>query len=116
MGFLASIIENSTYAWEALKLPFTITIWQHTYNMTPMLIIQETADAYGLLCVSIIFLSAQIFLRNSMLSVFLRSLNSSGKSSTDNRVKPLSTNTSAASQLLSLLASTISAIKSKMRP
>lgn len=115
MGFLASFIENGSYAWAALKLPFTITVWQHSYNMTPLLIIQETADAYGLLCVSVIFLSAQIFSRNSMLSIFLRSLTNSNRNSADNQVKPLSTNTSAATQLLYLLASSISMIKSKMR-
>lgn len=87
-----------TFTSTSLQAPAAVTIWQHAYTLNTLLIVQETADTFGLLCIGLLFTGAQIFSRNSVLSVFTLftpttdnlSVPSLGTTSTANRTKSLS--------------------------
>ena len=46
-------------------------LWQNVYTTNTLLVIQEVADAFGLVLVSLVFILSQLISRNSMLSVFI---------------------------------------------
>lgn len=87
------------------------------------MIVQETADAYGLLCLGVIFLLSQIFSRNYLLSSFRLFISNAkaGTSSKDsnptpsNNVKGLSSVTTSLNQLRSLIGRPFSALTNFLR-
>lgn len=122
MSLWAWLTYSSTYAWVALKMPLSLTLWEHLYTLNSLLVIQETADTFGLVCLGFLFLSAQIFSRNFILSVFLlaptqsSSMSMKSEDSTKvNNVKTLSHTTTASSHLQNLLSSTLRSLRTQLR-
>jgi len=73
-------------------------MWQHTYTLNALLVIQETADTFGLLCLALLFLIAQVFARNSMFAIFLSKASNSlnrGESAPVSRFRLLSLTSTA---------------------
>ena len=78
------------------------------------------ADTYGLLLLMVVFLSAQLFVRNYMFSIFRLSTTSANSSSSQNlsssnKVKSLSISTSALSHVTATLRSGFSLMGSQLR-
>jgi hypothetical protein len=123
MSFWAWLSYFANYTWLVLKTPVALTMWQHAYTYNSLLIIQETADTYGLLCLGLIFLSALIFARNSMFSVFMSPFTKSSptdtptdlKSNRTNRFKLLLPVTNAVTHLTLLLNRTLSSASARIR-
>ena len=122
MSLWAWLTYSSTYAWVAVKMPLSLTLWEHLYTLNSLLIVQETADTFGLVCLGFLFLSAQVFSRNFVLSVFMLSPSSSSNSSVNadkmpaaNNVKTLSHSTTSLSQLQYLLTSSSQALRDRLR-
>ena len=88
-----------------------------------LLVVQETADTFGLLCLLVLFLSSQLLSRNYMLSVFNLSSQaatyeiSSGTTTkvNSNSVKSLSLTSSTFQHLTNLLRSNLTTLKSTLR-
>lgn len=124
MSLWAWITYTSLYISSALKVPFSLTIWQHFYNLNVLLVVQETADTFGFVCLTVLFLSAQLLSRNFMFSIFLTtaspSLDADDSSkatrspSTANSVKSLTKLSTTFSSFKSLLSYTSVKIKSKL--
>lgn len=124
MSLWAWLTYSSLYTWTMLKAPLSISLWQHLYSLNVLLVIQETADTFGLVCLSILFLSAQILSRNFMFSIFLlapsssltsdNSARSDNASYTSNRVSILTKNSSSLPFLKTLLTSSIKALKDRL--
>ena len=96
MSFSAWLYYSYTYAISALKLPLSLTLWQHVYSLNMLFVVQETADAFGLLLLGLLCLSAQLFSRNYMFSIFTLASNKEStlgltSSAKANKVKNLTT-------------------------
>lgn len=122
MSLWAWLTYSSTYAWVALKMPLSLTLWQHLYSLNVLLIVQETADTFGLVCLGVLFLSSQLLSRNFMFSVFLLSTDTSlsntalkGTSQTPNTVKSLTPSASMWPHLRSVLAPKLTNLRSRLR-
>jgi len=76
-------------------MPLSLTLWEHIYALVPFLIVQETADTFGLVCIGLLFLSAQIFSRNLALSVFKLSATTSNSTSSQSETTPATNNVKA---------------------
>ena len=121
MSLWAWLTYSSTYAWIALKAPFSLTLWQHFYNLNVLFVVQETADTFGLVCLGVLFLSAQLLSRNFMFSVYTlapsaSTLGDAAKSpSSYNTPKRLSILTTSLQHLQTLLRSTSSELQDGIR-
>lgn len=121
MSLYAWSMYASSYSWTALKTPVSLTLWQHAYNLNALLVVQEMADTFGLLCLMMLFLASQLFARNYMFSIFLLSPRASSSVSPSlnansrNAVKPLTTTNSALTHLVSLLRSNFSLLSNQLR-
>jgi hypothetical protein len=99
---------------------FSLTFWQHAYTLNALLIIQETADTFGLLCLGLLFVGSQLFSRNSMLSVFLLLQSSTLESSSTinlspNNTKRLTYASTTWSYLLKLCTQPLRVVQSRLR-
>lgn len=92
------------------------------YTLNSLLIVQETADTFGLVCLGFLFLSAQVFSRNFVLSIFslypasgqpITSKSSTGQSL--NNVKSLSHTSTSTTHLQTLLTSSARSLRNKLR-
>ena len=123
MSLWAAIAYHVTFTTTSLQAPAAVTMWQHAYTLNTLLIVQETADTFGLLCVGILFAGAQIFSRNSILSVFTMyttptenpSALSLGTTSTANQTKGLSLHRTTWLHLRKLLTSPLVIAKRRLR-
>ena len=70
MSLWAAIHYHFTFTSLSLQVPASLTLWHHAYTLNALLMIQETADTFGLLCLGLLFVYAQLLSRNSMLSIF----------------------------------------------
>lgn len=75
MSLWALFCYYANYFWQVLWAPFSIALWQHIYTLPAVLILQEMADTYGLLCLGLLMLLGQILARNLMFSIFCSSVN-----------------------------------------
>lgn len=104
-------------------MPLSLTLWQHLYSLNALLVVQEMADTFGLLCLLTLFLAAQLLSRNYMLSVFLLSptstlglnADSGTVSQSANRVKSLTLTSSTLSHLNAMLRSNLSTLRLSLR-
>ena len=71
MGLWAWFIYSYNYLIATFIAPFSLILWQNAYLLNILFVIQEIADTFGLLLVTLLFLLGQLFARNSMLNVFL---------------------------------------------
>ena len=123
MSLWAWLTYSTSYSWLVIKMPLSLTLWQHAYSLNMLLVVQETADTFGLLCLLVLFLSSQLLSRNYMLSVFNLSSQaatyeiSSGTATTvnSNSVKSLSLTSSTFQHLTNLLRSNLTTLKSTLR-
>ena len=49
MGLWAATLYHASFTSLSFQAPFSLTFWQHAYTLNALLIIQETADTFGLL-------------------------------------------------------------------
>lgn len=70
MSLWAAVNYHFTFTSLSLKVPASLTFWHHAYTLNTLLTIQETADTFGLLCLGLLFVYAQLLSRNSMLAIF----------------------------------------------
>ena len=123
MSLWAAIAYHVTFTTTSLQAPAAVTMWQHAYTLNTLLIVQETADTFGLLCIGLLFAGAQIFSRNSILSVFTMyttptenpSALSLGTTSTANQTKGLSLHRTTWLHLRKLLTSPLVIAKRRLR-
>ena len=125
MSLWAWIVYSFSYLTTVIKAPLSLTIWQHTYSLNVVLVVQETADTFGVLCLGLLFLSSQIFARNFMLSVFtLKTPNSDqtssdssvvAKTATQNNVKELTLLSTSLVHFSTLLSPKLNKLKSKLK-
>ena len=123
MSLWAWLAYSYSYTLMAVKMPLSLTFWQHFYSLNVLLIIQETADTFGLVCLGLLFLSAHIFSRNFMFSIFTNFSNKTSTlgfskhsaDSTPNNLKLLSSTASAANHLRPLLNASYKLLYSKIK-
>lgn len=101
-------------------MPLSLTLWQHLYSLNALLVVQEMADTFGLLCLLALFLSAQLLARNYMFSIFIISPRPSSDelsspSQSSNNVKPLLVYSSTLSHLNNLLKINLALLKAQLR-
>ena len=120
MGLWAATLYHASFTSLSFQAPLSLTFWQHAYTLNALLIIQETADTFGLLCLGLVFVGSQVFSRNSMLSVFLLlqspTLDSSSSSTLlPNNVKRLTYLSITWSYLLKLCTQPLRVVQSRLR-
>lgn len=64
------------------------------YSLNTLLVVQETADTFGLVCLALLFLSAQVLSRNIMFSAF-NLVSGSSQTLDSTRPKSISANNAA---------------------
>ena len=124
MSLWAWVTYYSTYTWVVLKEPFAISLWQQLYNLNVILVVQETTDVFGLVCLGVLFLCAHHFYRNTMLAIMLLSPKPNtlgdGIKTKDtplrNKITLLSTISSVSDSLKSLFTGTLKKMGNKIRP
>ena len=94
------------------------------YSLNVLLVIQETADTFGVLCLVVLFISAQLLSRNFLFSVFLSTSSqalsseevarSSSTSFLPNTVKPLATISISLRHLRTLISTPVANLKNTL--
>lgn len=120
MGLWAATLYHVSFTSLSFQAPFSLTFWQHAYTLNALLIIQETADTFGLLCLGLLFVGSQVFSRNSMLSVFLLLQSSTLESSSSTSLSPNNTKrltyaSTTWSYLLKLCTQPLRVVQSRLR-
>jgi hypothetical protein len=96
---------------EAFKAPISIALVQYAHTSQLLLIVQETADTFGLLCLGVIFVGYQIFVRNSTFAVFHLYSTSSTSTTNSNSAKLFVQSVTALSHLRRSTSSTLERIR-----
>ena len=91
------------YLSHVLQLPLSLTLWQHAFLLNPFLVVQETVDTFGLVCLGFVFVGASMFTWNMLFTT--RDFSTTQPLETDSLSgSPL---VRSSSQLLSRLSTTL---------